>query len=177
MGTNATRLMVHTPAELCALLQSREAYEQQIGLKAADGLREFLISPDTSAEFIARIKSNPPPDPWKDGFGVLHLADNIVIGFGGFTGPPGGDGMVELAYGIAPAYQGRGYATETARALMEYAMADKRVRNIRAHTLPEHSASTRVLEKCGFKFVKELTHPVDGLVWRWEIAVGTHESS
>jgi len=42
------------------------------------------------------------------------------------------------------------------------------VRLIRAHTLPEPNASTRVLQKCGFEQVGEVTDAEDGLVWRWE---------
>jgi RimJ/RimL family protein N-acetyltransferase len=39
---------------------------------------------------------------------------------------------------------------------------------VRAHTLPERNASTRILEKCGFTFRGEILDPEDGLVWRWE---------
>jgi [ribosomal protein S5]-alanine N-acetyltransferase len=91
-----------------------------------------------------------------------------VIGMCGFTGPPDTNGAVELAYGIVPSYQGKGYATEAAAALVELASADPRVRIIRAHTLPERNASTRVLEKCGFRKIGEVVDPENNLVWRWE---------
>jgi uncharacterized damage-inducible protein DinB len=78
------------------------------------------------------------------------------------------DGVVEIAYGIVPSYQGQGFATETARALMRYAFGSGRVRIVRAHTRPEPNASTRVLTKCGFTRVGEVVDPEDGLVWRWE---------
>jgi ribosomal-protein-alanine N-acetyltransferase len=39
---------------------------------------------------------------------------------------------------------------------------------VRAHTLPNPNASTRVLTKCGFHRVGEVIDPEDGLVWRWE---------
>jgi len=42
------------------------------------------------------------------------------------------------------------------------------VRTIRAHTLPQRNASTRILEKCGFRQTGEIDHPTDGLIWRWE---------
>jgi RimJ/RimL family protein N-acetyltransferase len=41
-------------------------------------------------------------------------------------------------------------------------------RTIRAHTMPEQNASTRVLEKCGFRWLGEVVDPEDGAVWRWE---------
>lgn len=162
-------LVLHTPEHLWALLEGAEVYERQFHMKVAPGVRDFLIGPEVSADFLARLKSNPPPDPWKDGFGVLHTAEDTIIGFGSFTGPPTSDGMVEIAYGIAQGYQGRGYATEAAQALIAYASATGKVRTICAHTLPEQNASTRVLLKCGFALSGEVIHPTDGPVWRWEL--------
>lgn len=93
---------------------------------------------------------------------------NEVVGSAGFKGPPDADGVVEIAYGVAPSREGRGYATEAAGALVRFATADERVQLVRAHTLPEENASTRVLRKCGFVHIGEVIDPEDGLVWRWE---------
>src|SRR5688572_19833067 len=162
-------LFPHTPEHLRALLESRDVYERRFGIQVADGVRDFLIGPEVSPEFLARLKSAAEPDPWKDGFGVLDVAANTIIGFCSFTGPPTAEGTVEIAYGIAPEYQGRGYATEAARAIVDHAFASGRVRTIHAHTLPEQNASTRVLLKCGFTFSEEIIHATDGPVWRWEL--------
>ena len=169
MQSGRVSLFPHTPEHLRALLEDRKIYERRFGVKVADGVREFLIGPDVSAEFLARLNSAAEPDPWRDGFGVLNLADNILIGFCSFTGPPTAEGMVEIAYGIAHGYQGRGHATEAARAIVDYAFASERVSTIQAHTLPQQNASTRVLLKCGFTLSGEIIHPTDGPVWRWEL--------
>jgi RimJ/RimL family protein N-acetyltransferase len=76
--------------------------------------------------------------------------------------------MVEIAYGIATDHQRKGYATEAAEALVAYAFSSGQVRVVRAHTLAEANASTRVLVKCGFRQVGAVVDPEDGLVWRWE---------
>ena len=68
---------------------------------------------------------------------IFHNGDKTVIGLCGFAGPPGADGTVELAYGIAPGYQNRGHAKETAQELVAFALASGRVRTVCAHTLPE----------------------------------------
>lgn len=99
---------------------------------------------------------------------MVENASGLVIGNAGFTGPPDAAGKVEIAYGIVPDYEGRGYATEAAAALVTFARADDRVRGVRAQTLPARNASTRVLEKCGFHLAGEVNHPTDGLIWRWE---------
>jgi RimJ/RimL family protein N-acetyltransferase len=162
-------LLSHTPEHLRALLEEAEAYQSRFGIRVAEGVRDFLAGPEVSAEFLERLNGSAAADPWKDGFGVVHIEDNIVIGLCSFTGPPSADGMVEIAYGIAPRYQNRGHATEAAQELISHALASGRVRTIRAHTLPQHNSSTRVLMKCGFTFIGEVTHAEDGVVWRWEM--------
>jgi RimJ/RimL family protein N-acetyltransferase len=162
-------LLSHSPEHFRALLEGADAYERRFGLRVAEGLRDFVAGPEVSAEFLDRISGPAVPDPWKDGFAVLHIADNAVIGLCSFTGPPSADEMVEIAYGIAPGYQNRGHATEAAQELIAYAFASGRVRTIRAHTLPQHNASTRVLLKCGFTLIGKVSHAEDGIVWRWEM--------
>jgi RimJ/RimL family protein N-acetyltransferase len=164
-------LAPHLPRHLRALVQSVENFENIAGLRVADGIRDQLLS--ASAEFLGKLESAKAGDPWQFGFAVIHKIDNVLIGMGGFPGPPDSEGVAEIAYGIAPSYQGRGYATEVAHALIDFASTDSRVRTIRAHTLAETNASTRVLEKCGFQKVAETVDPENNLaVWRWERAPG-----
>lgn len=121
-----------------------------------------------SAAWLALLDRSSLVDPWIHGFVLVHRATESVIGKCGFKGPPGDDGAVEIAYGLSPEYQGKGYATEAAAALVSYAFSHGQVRVVRAHTLPEPNASTRVLTKCGFHRVGEVVDLEDGLVWRWE---------
>jgi ribosomal-protein-alanine N-acetyltransferase len=169
-------LLPQSPEHFRALLEGTAIYERRFGVRVAQGVRDFLTGPEVSTEFRERLNGPAAADPWKDGFAVVHVADNTVIGLCSFTGPPSAEKMVEIAYGIAPGYQNRGHATEAARELIAYAMASGRVRTIRAYTLPQHNASTRVLMKCGFTLRGEVTHPEDGVVWRWEMLHETSET-
>ncbi|MEW6159786.1 MAG: GNAT family N-acetyltransferase [Verrucomicrobiota bacterium] len=121
-----------------------------------------------SAAWLEMLENSELMDPWIHGFRILGVADGILVGQCGFKGPPDTEGMVEIAYGVLPEQQGKGFATEAAEALVQYAFADARVRLVRAHTLPESNASTRVLLKTGFRKVGEVFDPEDGPVWRWE---------
>jgi len=169
--TNNLILAPHLPRHLRALVRSVENFEATTGLRVADGIRDQLLS--ASAEFLGKLESAKAGDPWQFGFAVIHKIDNVLIGMCGFPGPPDSERVAEIAYGIAPSYQGRGYATEVANALIDFASADSRVRTILAHTLAETNASTRVLEKCGFQKVAETVDPENNLpVWRWERAPG-----
>jgi RimJ/RimL family protein N-acetyltransferase len=168
MKTQRLELVPQAPEHFRALIEGPEQYEQGIGVRPAEGLRDFVVSPELSPDFLARLQATTGPDPWVYGFALVHAADRAVIGTAGFKGPPAADGVVEIAYGVVPAYQGQGFATEAARALVAYAFADGRVRVVRAHTRPQSKASMRVLTKCGFRHVGEVVDPEDGLVWRWE---------
>src|SRR2546423_3863019 len=136
-------LAAHLPRHLRALILGTQEFEDIAGLRVADGIREQLLS--ASAEFMKKLENARRSDPWQFGFGVVHKIDNALIGMGGFPGPPNSEGVVEIAYGIAPGYQGRGYATEVARGLIDFASRDPRVKTICAHTLAKTNASTRVL--------------------------------
>lgn len=150
-------------------MDSAEQFEKLAGLRVADGLHEYFRSDDVSPDWIANLRASSTANPWIHGFAVLELNDNVVVGTVGFKGPPDPDGLVEIAYGIAPSFQGRGYATEAAAAGVEFAFGHG-ARRVRAHTRPGPNASTRVLEKCGFDYLGEAIDPDDGLVWRWERA-------
>lgn len=74
----------------------------------------------------------------------------LLIGGGGFKGPPDAAGTIEIGYSIVEEYYGRGLATEAVRATIAWAFGDPRVQRIIAETAPELRASQRVLEKNGF---------------------------
>jgi RimJ/RimL family protein N-acetyltransferase len=170
LETARLRLLACTPAHLLALIERPQDFASLVGLPVADQLRGFYVSGDVSPEWLVALRAaaGGPADPWRHGFFIVESSTGIVIGSAGFKGPPDAAGMVEIAYGVVPARQGQGFATEAAGALVRYAAADPRVRLLRAHTLPEANASTHVLRKCGFVHVGAVVDPEDGLVWRWE---------
>ena len=168
MLTTRLELRPNDPRHLLALIEGDEQYEQAAGFKAADGLRDFFVSDEVSAEWLEQLRSGQSADAWRFGFAVIERGSNRAIGSAGFKGPPDTEGVVEIAYGIVSAYQGKGLATEVAQALVTFASRHEETRRLRAHTLPETNASNAVLTKCGFQFVGDVIDPEDGTVWRWE---------
>ena len=162
------QMIPYTPEQLLALIEDVQEFERKMGFTAAKGLRDFIISDEVSPAWIDRLRASSEADPWTHGFAVVDRESRSVVGNVGFKGPPDEQGMVEIAYGIVPDYEGRGYATEAAALLVRFASGHSEVRLIRAHTLPTNNPSTRVLMKCGFEYMGEVVDPEDGLVWRWE---------
>jgi ribosomal-protein-alanine N-acetyltransferase len=151
--TKNLKLVLQTTAEVLAQIEALSPAEKA----------------EVSREWLARVSAATASDPWTHGFSAVDRTNGSVIGGCAFKGPPDPDGVVEIAYGVNPDSRGRGYATEVARALVDFAFASGLVRLVRAHTQPGNSASTRVLAKCGFERVGEVVDPEDGLVSRWEV--------
>jgi ribosomal-protein-alanine N-acetyltransferase len=58
----------------------------------------------------------------------------------------------EIGYGLLPEFEGRGLATEAAKALVEFLRREERITSIIAHTFPSIPSSIRVMEKCGLTY-------------------------
>ena len=101
------------------------------------------------------------------GYLAMDRAMRVIVGTCAFKGAPV-DGAVEIAYFTFPAFEGRGYATAMAEALLTRTADTPDVRRVLAHTLPEPNASGRILTKLGFHDAGEVYDPEDGPVWRWE---------
>jgi ribosomal-protein-alanine N-acetyltransferase len=169
--TARLRLTPFHPTDLLALIDGPESFEKSFGMPAADGMHEMYSSADISPAWLEQLRVSTEADPWLHGFAVVHRERGLVIGGIGFVGPPDGDGVVEIAYGVAPDFQGQGYATEAAQAGVGFAVGSGRVKTVAAHTLRTGAASMRVLAKCGFTRVGEIIDPVDGPVVRWEVHI------
>jgi [ribosomal protein S5]-alanine N-acetyltransferase len=146
-----------------AALRGDDALARELGHRVAPGWATFTAALKPTRDALA---ADPDGSAWGARFFVAGDPPELV-GWGGFKGPPK-DGVVELGYEIAEVRRGRGLATAAARAMLAEAFADRRVTTVIAHTLPEWGASTRVLEKVGFRYAGE--EQEDGkLVWRFSL--------
>lgn len=78
-----------------------------------------------------------------------------MVGYINFHGPPGvndtgAPDALEIGYTIFPSFRGRGFATEAASALLDFARLDFGVTHFIAGISPDNAASIRVVEKLGF---------------------------
>ncbi len=105
-------------------------------------------------QFKARLTETPEHAGWYAWYAIaraINSEPSTLIGAGGFFGPPSADHVVEVGYSIMPAFEGRGYATELLRSLVDHAFSTKKVKRVVAHTTPMNAGSIRVLEKAGFR--------------------------
>ncbi len=98
---------------------------------------------DNAREFIQAVNR---------GDGEIAFAivlDGVVIGGCGIDPREGGP---EIGYWLGAAHWGRGYATETVRALIDYAFGELEHEALVAGARVSNPASRRVLEKCAFQW-------------------------
>lgn len=65
----------------------------------------------------------------------------------------------ELGYRLRKAAWGRGFASEGAKALIDHAFGEIGAQRVWAETLAVHTASRRVLEEAGLRFVRSFHQP------------------
>lgn len=100
-------------------------------------------------EMLAGSRNDPENRLWYTPWQMTLKDGAVSIGDLCFKGPARGN-AVEIGYGILPAYEGRGYATEAVRAMIRWAFDHENVVFVEAETEPDNMASQRVLQKCGF---------------------------
>jgi ribosomal-protein-alanine N-acetyltransferase len=79
---------------------------------------------------------------------------------------------VEVGYGVARDYWGRGLMTEAAHAALRYGFETAGLERIVAVAMPENQASRRVMEKLGMRYEKMAHHYGHDLVY---YAIGRDE--
>ena len=82
----------------------------------------------------------------------IFLNDDLIGGVGLI---PADDDFYELGYWLGVDYWGQGYATESVMEFLNYAKTNSSCEKLKANVFKENIASTKVLEKNGFKRVED----------------------
>lgn len=128
----------------------------------ADDLFEYAKDPDTGPNagwqpHQTREESVKIIDYFmqeNDVWAVVDQKDNKVIGSIGLHHDQHrrNENARMLGYVIAKAYWGRGYATEAAQAVLQYAFTSLDLELVSVMHFHFNLASKRVIEKCGFRY-------------------------
>ncbi|MBT2400139.1 GNAT family N-acetyltransferase [Streptomyces sp. ISL-100] len=80
--------------------------------------------------------------------------DEHAIGGLGFHSPPDHSGSVTIGYGLIPSAQGKGYASESRRALLAFARS-RGITCVKGDTDHDNIASQHVMTAVGMRLVAE----------------------
>lgn len=104
----------------------------------------------------------------KYGFGrwAVHLKKNGT--FIGWCGLKNEDGEIDLGYRFKKKFWGKGYATEAAKAVLDYGFETLKLEKIHAKAMEENRASLAVMQNSGMRYAgKQEFHTHPGI--RYEI--------
>jgi len=107
--------------------------------------------PIALAAFFAELEAidpGRPPGPWFQ-IGVAERATGALVGDCGLHVRPDEPDTAELGYTLAGGYHRRGYATEAAAALCQWALSELKLARVLATTDARNLPSIRVLERLG----------------------------
>jgi RimJ/RimL family protein N-acetyltransferase len=95
-------------------------------------------------------------DPPSFGFwAAIEKATGAFLGWFHFRSFEDADPLrPELGYRLKRSSWGKGYATEGSRALIDKGFTDLEITAVTAMTYGEHTASRRVMEKCGLRLIR-----------------------
>ncbi len=96
-------------------------------------------------------------------FLIVCWANDTIIGSIDYKYIPRG-GVTELGYGLNPHFEGQGYMTEALEAFLAFGRS-LGIGTVLADTRKDNLKSQRVLQRCGFRFLRE-----DENLW-WEKAL------
>ncbi|MDQ2959923.1 MAG: GNAT family N-acetyltransferase [Candidatus Dormibacteraeota bacterium] len=149
INTGRLDLVLLRAATLRALLvDDREGASREQGIPLPAEFSDSL-----HGQFLTTHLQRAAAFPGSRGWGVrviVRQADGRVIGHAGFHGPPDAVGRAEIGYSVFAAFRGQGYATETARALADWARAQGE-RTLFASVSPVNQPSLAVVHKLGFR--------------------------
>ena len=110
-------------------------------------------SPDEARDFLKEYRSVYIRNGYGR-WGVEDKATGQLIGWCGLKFHPE-ENVTDIGYRFLRSAWGKGFATETASAVMQYGFNDLGLNRIIAHARKENTASLRVLEKLGMKIIGE----------------------
>jgi RimJ/RimL family protein N-acetyltransferase len=145
-------------------LRFREMAESDLDLFTVllsdpDVMRHYP-SPKTREEALAWIKwSEDNYAQHGHGLWVIETHDGEFVGDCGLTWQPvEGEQVLEVGYHVSPDLQGRGYATEAARACLAHAHEQVGEDHVVAIMVRDNTPSRRVAEKIGMTLELETEH-------------------
>jgi [ribosomal protein S5]-alanine N-acetyltransferase len=153
-------------------LETERLVLRQLTADDAEFILELLNEPDyikniadrgvrTAEDARKYIENGPAASYAKNGFGLFAVTlkeSGVPIGMCGLIKRDFWDD-IDIGYAFLERYRGKGYAYESASAIMDYGRKVLKIKRIVAFTTLDNDASIRVLEKIGLRFEKIMSVP------------------
>ena len=94
------------------------------------------------------------PAEMKRAYAITDRYSDAFFGGCGFRPDPLANDRVFIGYWLAEPHWGQGLAAEAAQAIIDHAFETNDIGSVWAHVRTSNHQSKRVLQKCGFQFVR-----------------------
>lgn len=130
--------------------------------------REFELNSDFSKMVFDKLQSLYErigyQEPW---VGYFAMINNQIVGSCGFKNLPGNEQKVEIAYVTVPEFEGKGYASEMCKKLVQISQNKDSSVIITAQTLKTNLPSHKILQKNHFTQTGTIIDDEYGEIMEW----------
>jgi ribosomal-protein-alanine N-acetyltransferase len=153
MKTKRLELIAGTPDLVRAQISDREHFARLLEARVPRAREQEPDHQEVMENMAQSLEKGPEQVGWWCWYLLLHnrvTGHRVLIGDGGFKGPPDEVGTVEIGYSMLQPYRNKGYTTEAVKALVSWGFQHSQVTRVIAEAQPGNTASIRVLQKAGF---------------------------
>lgn len=136
LTTERLELIAATLELADADLFNRLEFSHRLNARVLDGWPPPPHDEASQRRAVDFHRRNPEAAGWADWYLVAARHKRVVVGLGGFGGPPAA-GVVQIGCSLLPAFRGKGYAEEAVAALVDWAFGHEGVARVVAETGPE----------------------------------------
>lgn len=130
-------------------------WDNFLSTHSSEQLNEYVRKPESESAIRKKFERVLNANSFKEGEWLLTVIEDAhshrFVGFIGIHNSNAELGQIEVGYMLHQEAHGKGYASESLRAIVDWACLSYSPHKFIAYCVQQNSASISVLEKCGFK--------------------------
>ena len=139
----------------------------------SDPHKYFLNNRNPIPYRINQVRKNPEVAKYLLRVAVLKQ-NMVVVGSAGFHNLPDENGMIEIGFGVDPAFQNKGYGKQILHGMWSWVANEPRVKTLRYTVSPSNLISKQIIQKLEFKLVGEQMDDIDGVEEIYELSANDY---
>ncbi len=140
----------------------------------SDPHKYFLNNRNPIPYRINEVRKNPEAAKYLLRVAVLKQS-MVVVGSAGFHNLPDENGMIEIGFGVDPAFQNKGYGKQILHGMWGWVVKEPGVKTLRYTVSPSNLISKQIIQKLEFKLVGEQMDDIDGVEEIYELSANDYK--
>jgi len=152
--TERLELIPLSPSQLKFWVEDISCLEKELNVTYEAEPMEVFFLEIVRGQLIKTI-NDPENYVWHSFWFLIRKNDRVVVGSADFKDVPNNNKEVEIGYGLGKKFEHNGYMTEAVKAMCNWAMGQKSIKQVIAETDIDGFASQHILQRCGFTQYKQ----------------------